>query len=494
MRKNIIIVFLLLFLVSGCATTIKPAPPQSGVFKEPVAGKTTIYAPLSVNLKILEQLVNQNFPKGQLISGSDRSGNSTSYEYHVYRNENITISASDGKLSLNVPIYAKAKGTKVICGGFWHNGTCYGGQFSEHANTEARADVIVDLKLYVNPDYTVAVVADAKIELRGRPHLHLDLFGNLIRINIDITDAIKPQLEANVPKLTRTLQAEIDAQLKSINVKRIVEEYWPKLQKPIEAGDAWVQFIPQKVVFHSFHSDSSRTKLMVGIGVQGNLKISLTKPDTLISEIPPVENTSQRDATFDAIVPLHSAFLELEKELNNKVSGLEFRDENNYIKINAVTLNGAHLNGKAAVLIGVNFSGGRKVSWYDRFLKRVDGTLYFVAAPEYDSANRIIYVRDFEMTSETSSAILNAGLPWIIRFKKDEIEKNLKYELGPQIDKISSIIKSELSSGKDIGAAVVFGTLKRLDFGGFYLNGNEIELYINASGGVSLEAKSPDLL
>lgn len=489
--RNMIAAILLIAL-SGCATKINPAPPQSGVFDKPVPGKTTMFVPVGIDLQAIERLVNDNFPNGQLHADRGRSGNSREYDYQVYRRGNVAVAASDGKLSLVVPIYAKANATQVICIGWWSGGKCHGGKTSEHASTEARADGIIDLHLSVLPDYTVKVTADTKLELRNRPHLQMDLFGSAIRINIDITDKIQSTLNSSVPKLRDMVQAQIDRQLRTLDLKKVVSDYWPTLQQPIEAGDAWVQFVPQKVVFRGFHSDPERRQLRVGLGVEGELRVSLTKPDVVLADIPPVEPTSRTDAVFSALVPVHSAFADLERELNAKVGGLELRDERNYVRIDRVRLNGTVLDGKAAILVGVNFHGGRDVSWYDRFLKRVKGTLYFVAAPEYDAAKRVIYADDFAMTADTSSAILNAGLPWLIQIKKDEIRQNLQYELGPQLDKIRNLLEAELRTGRDVGPARVFGTVRDLGFGGFYVDGDAIELYVNASGGISVLANSPD--
>lgn len=485
------IVAILLIALSGCATKINPMPPQAGAFDKPVPGKTTVFVPVGIDLQAIERLVNDNFPNGQLHADSGRSGNSLEYDYQVYRRGNIAVAASDGKLNLTVPIYAKARATKVICLGWWSGGRCRGGKTSEHADTEARADGIIDLHLSVSPDYTVKVTADTKLELRNRPHLHMDLFGSAIRINIDITDKIQSTINSTVPKLRDMVQAQIDRQLQTVDLRKVVNDYWPTLQQPIEAGDAWVQFVPEKVVFRGFHSDPARRQLRVGLGVQGELRVSLTKPDAVLAAIPPVEPTSQSDAVFSVLVPVHSAFVDLERELNAKVGGLQLRDDRNYVKIDQVRLNGTVLDGKAAILVGVKFHGGRDVSWYDRFLKRVKGTLYFVAAPEYDAAKRVIYADDFDMTADTSSAILNAGLPWLIQLKKDQIRQSLQYELGPQIDKIRNLLEAELGAGRDVGPATIFGTVRDLGFGGFYVDGDEIELYVNASGGVSLKADAP---
>ena len=337
---------------------------------------------------------------------------------------------------LKIPLYGRADGTQTICLGYWSGGKCKGAKTSEHGYTEVRAEGNLHLRLSIDPNYTVNVSTEASIELQNRPHLKIDLFGNLIRINIDITDKIQGILNSQVPKIAKMAQEEINKKLAELRLRDRIDEYWKKVRAPLSAGDVWVSFIPEKIIFRGFHSNPKGKDLKIGLGFLGTVRVSFTKPVPSDAPLPPIETTEITDSFFKAIIPLHSTFNDLERELNDKVVGQRFDQDDNYIEVQQVRLSGVTFEDRPALLISVKFEGGSQGNWYDWLLNSVEGTLYFVAVPAYDSANRVVFVQDFQLTSDTSSAILDAGIPWLIQLNYDAIRNNVRYELGPLIDKL----------------------------------------------------------
>jgi hypothetical protein len=448
-------------------TTVDPDPLPQGNYATPIPGKTVAFFPISVSIDDLERQANAFFPAGKVFEGAGRDGNSREFDYQLYRNDPITIRVVGYRMLISIPLYAEAHGTQIICYGYWHHGKCHGAKDSEHASTEAKAEGIVLLNLKLNPDYSASVQTQDTIELRDNPHLHMDLFGNLIRININLTDAIKSALNRQIPKIATGIQTEINARLADLKLNERVNEYWSQLNGAMEVNDFWISLAPEAVIFRGFHSDPSGRNLKVGLGFSGDVRVSLTKPTPVKHPLPPVQPTTLQEGVFTALIPVYTTFEQIEENINTQFVGRRFEDEDYYIEVRGIQLRGVHFEGENAILAKIKFVGGRKSSWYDPLLKTVRGNLYFTGVPSYDPANRLLYVLDFKLTTDTSSEVVNEGVPWLALLKYDDIRAKLQYELGPVIDEMKGSIQKRLDDGVNIGALKLTGTIQQLDLGDF---------------------------
>ena len=87
-------------LMSSCKTTrILPDEPVVGNLPErPERLNSQISLPMEIDIKTIETYINEKLPKGQIASGSGREGNSTRYNYQIYRNKPATFTAKEDEL------------------------------------------------------------------------------------------------------------------------------------------------------------------------------------------------------------------------------------------------------------------------------------------------------------------------------------------------------------------------------------------------------------
>lgn len=425
-------------------------------------------------------------------SGGDRVSNSLSYTYKVNVDGPSAVEAHEGFLRIKNPVSGSAKGTKVICVGWWHNGRCRGGSTSERADARVRATGIVDVAIGITPDYTLTVNPSVAFKFDGKTHLKMDLFGDAIRINIDITPKIQSLLNSQATKLTGKLQTKLTEMAQQIDVRQQAEAQWAAIGQGIKSGDAWVQFSPEKVLFRGIHPSAAGSMASLGIGFEGPVKVSLTKPRANTKPLPPVETVDRTDPVLELNVPLHSAFTDLEREVNEKLAGYEYVSDDYRLEISKIRLNGMVAGDVPAVLIGVGFTGHRDTKWYDPFFKRVKGTLYFKAVPEIDAATQVVGIKDFEMTSETSSLLFDKGFPWIIQLKQDEIISALRVDLKPKIEELLTKSNEQLASGVPVGPIVIKGSVLEAGLAGFNVTNHDLEIYAKARAEIRTEYKAAD--
>lgn len=112
------------------------------------------------------------------------------------------------------------------------------------------------------------------------------------------------------------------------------------------------------------------------------------------------------------------------------------------------------------------------------------GSLYFIAVPAYDPVTREVFISSFEISSETDSALVDAGLPWLAFLGKQMMLDKLKFSLGHKIDHIRNSVNKKLNSGIKVPIGTLKGDLISLNFKGIYLGRDGLDFYFNAEGNV----------
>lgn len=492
--KKLIALILSVMLISGCATTVKPNRPLLGNFERPKEPVTQIYLPAAVDLKELEDAAKEYLPPGRVFTQNKmRVSNTRHIAYSVDVVGAPKVTAHNGFLRISVPLKADAKGWYTTCVGYWHDGECRSSPFSSgirntiDGTTLATADVNVDLRVAINPDYSLKIIPDVEGKLSNTPHLNIAILGGAVRFNIDIADKIQNLLNDEVDDLVNDFQEEINEMVANVDLRQEAERQWALASGGIKAGDTWIQFVPEKVLFRGFHADATGSKAQLGLGFEGKVKVGLTKPAPHNEPLPPVETVTYADPRFKARIPLYSAFDDLESEINDELASKTYEEENYSLTINQIGLNGVVIDKIPAILIGVDFKGRRHTRWYDFFTKRVKGVLYFTAYPQMDVANQKVSISDFSLTSETTSILFDKGLQWIVNINKSDIKKALSMDLEPHIKKLKEDVNSQLAEGAGVDDFLIKGRLDDVALQGFYLDGDEIEVYTEATGEVSIQ-------
>ena len=153
---------------------------------------------------------------------------------------------------------------------------------TEHGDAAPTVDVELRIKLEMQEDYSLKANTYLKGSLSGDTHLHIDLIGNLIRINIDIKD----KLEKPLQKLVNDFQQDIDHKVAELvqqyDIKSEASKYWVEIKKPVQLDSFWLDIQPQKVIFENLNA--SNGKLRMAIGIAAKLQVSTVKPT--VSDLP----------------------------------------------------------------------------------------------------------------------------------------------------------------------------------------------------------------
>ncbi|WP_192349033.1 DUF4403 family protein [Algoriphagus sp. Y33] len=479
-RKFSILLFVAITLF-GCKTAkIIPDKPVTGNLPErPERLSSEITIPFEIDINSINEYINQKLPSGQIESGSGSSGNTTRFSYQIYRNKPVVFSAQGNELIFKVPIDIRARGSYTACIGYWHHGRCRSSPISpgvtttEHGDASPTVDIELRVKLAIQEDYTMKAETYLKGSLSGNTHLHIDLIGNLIRINIDIKD----KLEKPLQKFVRDYQQEIDKKVAELvqqyDIKTEVNKYWVQVGQPMELGDFWLKSEPQKVIFENLNANDN--KLRLALGLASKLEVVSQKPPDFNSPLPNLTLNENTEGLFNIYLPASTTFNSLEEILKREVVGKEYNKDGVKIKLNSIDLQGVKLTNTSLLLIKANVKGKAKS-------KRFKGDMYFTALPTIDTTNKLVFVEDFRIEANTNSFLINNGLPFLINnFYYNDLKNMLKYSYQEDYSKYYDLINDKLKN-IEIDNLVINGTLEQLIVPGFYIDQESLDLLLIAKG------------
>ena len=486
--KLALMIFVTLIMLSGCKTIrILPDKPVIGNLPEkPKRLASDISFPMEIDISSVETLINQKLPSGQIAGDSRRESNTTSYSYQVYRNKPVKFTAQGNELIFKVPIDIRARGSYTACLGFWRDGDCCstpnpfgsgcatpGVRTTEHGDAAPTVDVELRVKLEIQEDYSIKAKTYLKGVLTGDTHLHIDLIGNLIRINIDIKDKLERPLQKFVNDYQQQIDAKVAELAKQYDIKKEITTYWEDLKNPIQMGDFWLDVEPEKVIFENLNAKNN--KLRIAVGFASKLQIISTKPTPSTAPLPNLTLKEDTKGEFNIYLPANTSFEYLENEAKNEIVGKKYEKNGVWVKIKDVEIKGIKLNNTSLLLIKTNIKGKAK-------FKRFKGDLYFTAIPSVNDETKIVSVEDFKIEANTNSFLINKGLPYLIdKFYYQELKDEMKYSYKTDYEKYYQLINNEIKEIV-IDELIVNGELKELKVPGFYIDNESLELLLIANG------------
>ncbi len=493
--KSALTILVALLVLSGCKTTrILPDKPVTGNLPDkPERLASQISLPMEIDISSVEALINQKLPKGQIAGDSRKESNTTSYSYQVFRNKPVKFTAQGNELIFKVPIDIRARGSYTACVGFWRDGDCCstpnpfgsgcatpGVRSTEHGDAAPTVDVELRVKLEIQEDYSIKAKTYLKGVLTGDTHLHIDLIGNLIRINIDIKDKLEKPLQKFVNDYQQQIDAKVAELIRQYDIKKEIATYWEDVKKPVRMGDFWLDVQPEKVIFENLNAKDD--KLRVAVGFASKLQIVPTEPIPSNTPLPNLTLQQGTKGAFNIYLPANTSFEFLENEAKNEVLGRKYEKDGVWVKVRDVEIKGVELNNTSLLLIKANVKGKAK-------FKRFKGDIYFTAIPSVNDETKIVSVEDFKIDANTNSFLINNGLPYLIdKFYYEDLKEDMKYSYKADYEKYYELINSEIKEIV-VDDLIINGELKDLKVPGFYIDSKSLELLLIAKGALKSTVK-----
>ncbi len=502
MERHPVTLFLLFLVLHSCSTTwIELDKPVTGNLPErPPRLTSEIGVPLEIDISQIEKLINRELPSGRFINQTKKESDEITYSYQVFRNRPVKFSAEGNELVFRIPIDIRAKGTYSKCLGTWYNGRCYtikkkwldtdwtggliksqevrvpGVVIRENAHVSPSVDLELRVKLGVNADYSLDVKTKLNASLTGDKHLHMDLFGDLIRINIDFRKPLNKLLQSALGKIQGKVDQEVNKIVGEFNLREKVATYWNQLGHPIPIRDMWLKIEPEGVIFENLHVRSN--KLRVGVGMYAKMEISGNKPISTVRPLPNLILNRPVDGSFQIYLPVTTEFKSLQEQVAQKVIGKVYKFNKAKLEILELEMEGVNMENVNAILVRAYIKGKYK-------FKRFEGNIYFKAVPSLDDGIKEVSISDFRLEAKTNSFLINAGLNYLVNSTSyyEDLKNELTYSYRREYDKFLSLINHELKEVV-VNQLVINGELKGISVPGLFIDPTSLEVLLIANGNI----------
>lgn len=495
MENKIITFFIygiVVFSMGGCkAIQITPQGPDivtTASRSEPKLSQFVL--PLEVDMKPISSIIDNTFPKGVILSDFQRVGNSIEINYQLSRNKPVSLDVEGSDLKIKIPIDLKGQAKKTICFGFWHKGKCCsllipelfgsrprcalkGVTVNEFGDIWTTIDVIMRVKLSVNPNFTFRRTGSVQAEITGSRNINGDLFGNLIRVSFRVEKLLNQSINTFINANGLVLLQEIDRVIGQFNLRKEVYSYWQESQQPIPIGDFWLAMQPKKVLFQNLYGEDGKLKFKIGLSAFLELVSNKPVPGQLPMGNMQIGNFEA--GTFSIHLNNIIDLGYIEEQVSKEVVGKRFSVPKAWIKFDNIHIQGSSTPDTSMLYVKADVKG--KASF-----RRFKGYFYFNATPIIDDEQKRVYAENIHLEARTNSFLINQKLASLVKdFSYTEIKDQLQYTYTKEYDLLYKLIDEEL---KEIvlNNLRIKGKLESLSIQDLYVGDQAIEFLLKATG------------
>lgn len=451
---------------------------------QPAWGATPseIVVPISFRLDTLAALINERIPSGVVFDQPDiRVSNTTSYSYTIRRDAPVNVVGSGNELIFKVPLNIASAGTFRFCAGFWHDRECEPfGYESETGNVATSVMVELRVALTLDGDYRIRTQTSVKADLTGDSHLHLDLVGDLIRINIDIRE----QLERPLADVARQYQPRIAEKVTeltdSVRLGDLLQSAWTEIQKPIRIGDSRVLFKPEALLLGGLSIEGDIATILAGL--RGTFIPTELDQAPVVEPLPAPTALPSVSPRFRLQVPLRLPYSALEDRIRLALDREDFGDPSPWIRYTEVHASGGLLPHPDAIQFTLGFEAELQGSAAAR------GELRFTGRAKLDPQTRLLRVENLELAADSAHELGSRGVsPASIEACTEKARRILDSAVGLKADEYIILLNPRLQNA-EVGPLRLSGRLSRLQAYALEPGQKDFDLYVAAEGKLEVRA------
>lgn len=463
MKVHLILLLLASSLI-GCRTA-KPIAPVAPVVSEqkaplPEQPVSTIVLPISVDIssyyKLADDQVDSKF------DGGEQQCSGVSYSYHFERDPmNLTVNDSTVDINVSGKYRLKLNYCPDCATVFSDEPHCiiprlYFSCGYDEPMRRMKLQYHSEFKL--TSDYGIRTTTKLT-QLKALDPCEVSF------IEYDITDELIKEVKKELVKLA----TDIDKQTAAISFKKEASDLWNQAVTAIEIpGYGFVQLQPTSL---QLTKPTIRNNILnTSLVMEAKPRFFSNKPEEQTIPLPPLKLTENiPNDTLKLTADLHLRYDSLSVIMNRYVSGTKLLIKKREIILDSVLIAGAN---NQQLIFKVGFSGDKK------------GVLYITGKPTFNSLLQQIELTEVDFDIETKSTLLKTA-EWLFTDRiLDEITKNSKQDLKPQLDLLLSELNKSLYIEKE--GFIVTGKMTDLLVDHIYPETEQLIVRVSSKGKLSL--------
>jgi hypothetical protein len=457
----ILLVFLIIFLISSCASSnkiaaLKPEPNDAS----PLVYETSpsfINLPISVKLKDVENQTNT------LLNGliyEDNNIEDDNIEMKIWKLAPISIEndkeSAGQKIKTILPLKVLFKyriGTKKLGVELYNTK-----EFNLNGVVTLLSDVgLTNWKL------------NTKTELKSldwNESPTMVVFGK----NVPVTYLMTPAIKIFRSKIERSIDAAIE---KSMDFKPNVLAALEKICTPFqmsEAYESWLQITPVEI--YSTDAVLKNDTFLMDMGMKCTMTTLIGKQPESKFEASKIilKPVSKIPNQITANIAAVSTFAEASKIMTKNFAGQEFGSGNKKVKVQKVDI--WHKNDKMVIALDV--------------LGSVNGTIYLTGFPQYNEQTKELFFDKLDYVLDTKNKLMRTA-NWLAQgLVLRKIQESCRYSIVPNLEEGKQNMMAYLKNYSPMPGVFVNGKIDNVQFQKIQLTNKAIIAFIKVNGTVKV--------
>ncbi len=304
-----------------------------------------------------------------------------------------------------------------------------------------RAGVAVTMHVRLAPDWTLHPRAETAVDpLSQTDHDQCTITALDIDVTKDVMKAARVMLQQKAD--------EAGARLGAVDVPREAKRIWGVLQQPVRLTDSlWLMVNPSEVRMGVLQL--RKDTLLTSIGLSANPRVTGgARPEPSTRPLPPPKDVTGRKPALHLLTEGRLPYDVASTILSRELRGTRIRVAGQTLRVDSLHLKGV---GDGRVAVGVAVSGP------------VEGVLYTVGHPAYDSVDSKLYMPDLKYDVGTRN-LLTGGLAWLAddaieRFLREQVRIDLRPALADGRALLQQNLNRGLGEGVRLRSRIRGGTV-----------------------------------
>ena len=457
----ILLVFLIIFLISSCASSnkiaaLKPEPNDAS----PLVYETSpsfINLPISVKLKDVENQTNT------LLNGliyEDNNIEDDNIEMKIWKLAPISIEndkeSAGQKIKTILPLKVLFKyriGTKKL-GVELYN--------TKEFNLNGVVTLLSDVGL---TNWKLNTKTELK-SLNWNESPTMAVFGK----NVPVTYLMTPAIKIFRSKIEMSIDAAIE---KSMDFKPNVLAALEKICTPFqmsEAYESWLQITPVEI--YSTDAVLKNDTFLMDMGMKCTMTTLIGKQPESKFEASKIilKPVSKIPNQITANIAAVSTFAEASKIMTKNFAGQEFGSGNKKVKVQKVDI--WHKNDKMVIALDV--------------LGSVNGTIYLTGFPQYNEQTKELFFDKLDYVLDTKNKLMRTA-NWLAQgLVLRKIQESCRYSIVPNLEEGKQNMMAYLKNYSPMPGVFVNGKIDNVQFQKIQLTNQAIIAFIKVNGTVKV--------
>lgn len=458
---KVLINALFLVILSGCGA-VSPEAPDEMVIQEvlPEEDLSTINIPIKLNLRPYfddtEKSVDREF------KGNEQFCEGVSYSYRFIR-DTIQFLGKGSKLFFDVngkyalKLNYCPKCTNIL--GTGDNCVTPRVYASCGVNEDMRElHVAYEMSVEIEKDFTIA----SQTKLRKVEALNPC---EVTMFNYDATETLKEEIK----KSLKSVEKDIDKELKAVDLRSEMEETWKLLQEPSDLdGYGYLYMHPKSISVGDIRFKGDTAYFTASLVAKPTIELSKSK--MALKALPSLSKHVPKKG-FDIVTDVYAPYDSLSSLITTNIAGTETEVGGKKIRFDEVEITSANRN---QINLKVLFSGDKS------------GTIYLNGTPAFDAATQHLSFPDLQFDLKTKSALLKSA-KWLFNSKITEtLKEAASFDLNPYLDSLQSIVTQSLNTELTDGVNMK-GKATKMDIRFIHPFSDKLHLRVHCEGKLEIE-------